>query len=342
HHGRGNRLRTCPAAPSPQRRARSDHGHDRVRVHHRRRDADAIRRQPPAGAATRVAGRVGGVRRGRVPEVPPGGDRGRPRRGRRHRLPTQMDQDRGEGAGGCRRQRDRPDGRRSRPAPVHARVRHRHRPRRLGGRAGELVHRAGGGQRIPDTALVDRRRGRRRPGIGQRGFHRRVAGRLRRPVRQALVPRARPLHPLRPGGAVPVVPSPRPVRDRGMSERDSGMTTARRRTWVRLAVAVLLVAVLALLPWIGSSFTVFVATRILILGIFAMAFDLVFGFGGMPSLGHAAFYGLGAYVVSLGITRWGWGAGTVLVVAILGAAVLGLVTGMLTLRTRGIYLLLLT
>src|SRR5690606_21628842 len=266
----------------------------------------------------------------------------RPRRGRRHRLPTQMDQDRGEGAGGCRRQRDRPDGRRSRPAPVHARVRHRHRPRRLGGRAGELVHRAGGGQRIPDTALVDRRRGRRRPGIGQRGFHRRVAGRLRRPVRQALVPRARPLHPLRPGGAVPVVPSPQPVRDRGMSERDSGMTTARRRTWVRLAVAVLLVAVLALLPWIGSSFTVFVATRILILGIFAMAFDLVFGFGGMPSLGHAAFYGLGAYVVGLGITRWGWGAGTVLVVAILGAAVLGLVTGMLTLRTRGIYLLLLT
>jgi len=127
-----------------------------------------------------------------------------------------------------------------------------------------------------------------------------------------------------------------------MSERDSGMTTARRRTWVRLAVAVLLVAVLALLPWIGSSFTVFVATRILILGIFAMAFDLVFGFGGMPSLGHAAFYGLGAYVVGLGITRWGWGAGTVLVVAILGAAVLGLVTGMLTLRTRGIYLLLLT
>src|SRR5690606_29900791 len=124
--------------------------------------------------------------------------------------------------------------------------------------------------------------------------------------------------------------------------RDSGMTTARRRTWVRLAVAVLLVAVLALLPWIGSSFTVFVATRILILGIFAMAFDLVFGFGGMPSLGHAAFYGLGAYVVGLGITRWGWGAGTVLVVAILGAAVLGLVPRMLTLRPRGIYLLLLT
>src|SRR5690606_4992452 len=96
-----------------------------------------------------------------------------------------------------------------------------------------------------------------------------------------------------------------------------------------------------LLPWIGSSFTVFVATRILILGIFAMAFDLVFGFGGMPSLGHAAFYGLGAYVVGLGITRWGWGAGTVLVVAILGAAGLGLVTGMLTLRTRGSCLVLL-
>lgn len=102
------------------------------------------------------------------------------------------------------------------------------------------------------------------------------------------------------------------------------------------------VAALAALPAVAPSFYVTLATRVLILALFATAFNVVFGMGGMHSLGHAAFFGLGGYAAGLGVTRWDWGFLTIIVVgAALGAAV-GLLFGLLTQRTEGIYLLLLT
>lgn len=107
---------------------------------------------------------------------------------------------------------------------------------------------------------------------------------------------------------------------------------------VGLIAVVLLLAAPSMLP----TYYLPAATRIVILGTFAVAFNIVFGLGGMPSLGHAAFFGTGGYVVGLGLTRWGWGFWTVLLVTLLMGAALGLLFGVLSQRVEGIYLLLMT
>ncbi len=109
-----------------------------------------------------------------------------------------------------------------------------------------------------------------------------------------------------------------------------------------VAVAVAVVVVLALVPFVASTYVVTVVLRMVVLGLFALAFNVVFGAAGLPSLGHAALFGVGSYAAGLGLVRWGWGIGTVVVVAILAGALLGLLMGVATLRTQGIYLLLLT
>lgn len=110
----------------------------------------------------------------------------------------------------------------------------------------------------------------------------------------------------------------------------------------QLVVGIVVLGVLLALPSILSPFQVFTAARILIFALFAMALNLVFGLGGLPSLGHAAFFGVGGYTVALGLTRWGWGFWTSLAVAVALGLVLGALMGLLTIRTEGIYLLLLT
>lgn len=99
---------------------------------------------------------------------------------------------------------------------------------------------------------------------------------------------------------------------------------------------------LVLVPSLTDSFYTFVATRMLLLGLFATAYNTVFGFGGMSSLGHAAFFGIGGYTVGIGVTRWGWPPLVVLPVAVVLGAAVAAVFGLICLRVRGIYLLLLT
>ncbi len=102
----------------------------------------------------------------------------------------------------------------------------------------------------------------------------------------------------------------------------------------RYRVPVVMV-VLMLLPAITPSYAS--ATNVLILTLAAAAFNLVFGYGGMLSLGHAAFYGIGGYACGIAITRWslGWNYGLALA---MGAGVLlALIVGTLAIRTRGIY-----
>lgn len=115
----------------------------------------------------------------------------------------------------------------------------------------------------------------------------------------------------------------------------------RRRMAMAAMFAAALVA-LAAVPFLLPGFYVSLASRILIVALFALAFNVVFGMGGMPSLGHAAFFGLAGYTVGLGVTRWDWGFATIVVVALLLGAAMGAVFGLLTQRTKGIYLLLLT
>jgi branched-chain amino acid transport system permease protein len=64
--------------------------------------------------------------------------------------------------------------------------------------------------------------------------------------------------------------------------------------------------VLFLLPLVLPSFLVVVMTEIAIVALFATAFNLLMGFGGMVSFGHAAYFALGAYAAALLVTQVGW------------------------------------
>jgi branched-chain amino acid transport system permease protein len=111
---------------------------------------------------------------------------------------------------------------------------------------------------------------------------------------------------------------------------------------LRLAIgAVGLVALLAL-PASGNDYAVALASRIVIFAILAVSLDLILGFGGMISFGHAAYFGAGAYVVGA-LTLGGIHNGlTHITLAIAAPALLALAVGALSVRTRSIYFIMLT
>ena len=101
-------------------------------------------------------------------------------------------------------------------------------------------------------------------------------------------------------------------------------------------------------PTLASSYALSLAIELLIFAIFAMSLDLLLGYTGLPSLGHAAFFGLGAYLTAyltgqnapaLGLTD---NLLVTLPAVILGTALLALLTGLLALRTSGLYFLMIT
>ena len=79
------------------------------------------------------------------------------------------------------------------------------------------------------------------------------------------------------------------------------------------------------------------AINILIFGLFAMGFNLLFGYMGLLSFGHAAFLGIGSYLTGIAIVHYGVPWGAAILVGIIGAAIGGLIMGYLAIRTRGIY-----
>lgn len=112
-----------------------------------------------------------------------------------------------------------------------------------------------------------------------------------------------------------------------------------RRQVATLAAFVLL----ASLTFWAPTFWVSIATQALIFAIFAMSLDLLLGYGGMPSFGHAAFYGAGAFAVALAsLHGLHLGLLPLLAVGVLAAGLLALPIGALCLRVRGIYFLMLT
>jgi branched-chain amino acid transport system permease protein len=108
-------------------------------------------------------------------------------------------------------------------------------------------------------------------------------------------------------------------------------------------VALLALVVLIALPLVGEKYTLQLATRILILAIFAMSLDLLVGYTGLVSLGHAAYFGLAGYVLALLTPQYAatslW---TSLPIAIGAAALLALLIGALVLRTSGVYFIMVT
>jgi branched-chain amino acid transport system permease protein len=106
------------------------------------------------------------------------------------------------------------------------------------------------------------------------------------------------------------------------------------------------VAGLALLPpvasMLGEGFYVDVFTRIMIFAIAALSLDLILGYGGMVSFGHAAYLGIGAYAVGV-LAFYGVHNGFIQFgIAILASAVMALFIGFVSLRTSGIYFIMIT
>jgi branched-chain amino acid transport system permease protein len=109
---------------------------------------------------------------------------------------------------------------------------------------------------------------------------------------------------------------------------------------------VLLIAALFLVPayaaWAKNNFVLSLFTRIVILAVAATSLNLIMGYGGMVSFGHAAYLGVGGYCVGIlafegmpsGFAQWP--------LALAMSALVALVIGVLSLRTRGVYFIMIT
>ena len=108
------------------------------------------------------------------------------------------------------------------------------------------------------------------------------------------------------------------------------------------AVILLLAALPPLAMALGKGFYIDLVRRIMIFGIAAISLNLILGYGGMVSFGHAAYLGVGGYAVAIfgfygidnGLLQWG--------VAIGASALVALVIGAVSIRTSGIYFIMIT
>src|SRR5206468_8054099 len=183
--------------------------------------------------------------------------------------------------------------------------------------------------------VVRGRRGRRH-GQPARRRHLRAPDRPDRRPHDVLRAEAGRDHRLRFHGARAAVPAQR-------SARRGGVARMKRRAaaWVRRHMVLSFFVVFAIFPWLVPYKSL--ATQVLIYGLFALGFNMLYGYTGLLSFGSAAYWGLGAYGTGIALAKlkitsvWlalGIGVGT--------AALGGALIGMFCLRRRGIYFAMLT
>src|SRR5690349_385059 len=101
-------------------------------------------------------------------------------------------------------------------------------------------------------------------------------------------------------------------------------------------------AALLALPAVLSPYLQDMVVRIAIYAVFALSLELLVGVTGLVSLGHAAFLGIGAYVTVLASGDTGGSVASILPLAVLAAAAYALFVGALSLRTKGVYFIMVT
>jgi branched-chain amino acid transport system permease protein len=117
-----------------------------------------------------------------------------------------------------------------------------------------------------------------------------------------------------------------------------------RRKWLLAALALIALVY----PFVVRSYFLSLAIEVLIFAIFAMSLDLLLGYTGLPSFGHAAFYGFGAYLLAYTASRSELALNltnnllVTIPLVMLGTALLALLIGFFALRTSGIYFLMVT
>jgi branched-chain amino acid transport system permease protein len=102
-----------------------------------------------------------------------------------------------------------------------------------------------------------------------------------------------------------------------------------------------IVAFFAVLPFVVPYPSL--ATQMLVYGLFALGFNLLYGYTGLLSFGHAAYWGLGAYGAGIALAKLGWTSlWAALALGVLAAGLGGAIVGFFALRRRGIYFAMLT
>ena len=109
--------------------------------------------------------------------------------------------------------------------------------------------------------------------------------------------------------------------------------------WIGIA---LIAAALLLPPFVAGDFYINLASQIFIAAIFAMSLNLLVGFGGMTSLGHASYLGVAAYLSALLTTRYGFDHGAAAALSILGTVAMAAFFGVIALRASGLGFLMIT
>lgn len=120
------------------------------------------------------------------------------------------------------------------------------------------------------------------------------------------------------------------------------MKEVRLETRIEAALLIAAVALPFILQALGEDYYIGFATRLLIFALAATGLNFIVGYGGMVAFGHAAFFGIGAYAVALLMDGGIVSAWITWPVAIVAAALAALLIGAVSLRTRGVYFIMIT
>ncbi|WP_247742205.1 branched-chain amino acid ABC transporter permease [Thalassospira sp. A3_1] len=119
------------------------------------------------------------------------------------------------------------------------------------------------------------------------------------------------------------------------------MTSETRQSAHRIQLALLAVLIIGLVIAPFVLYPVFLM-KVLCFALFASAFNLLLGFTGLLSFGHAAFFGGAAYFTAHAVKEWGFSPEAGILLGVLGAAFMGLIIGFFAIRRQGIYFAMIT
>jgi branched-chain amino acid transport system permease protein len=122
---------------------------------------------------------------------------------------------------------------------------------------------------------------------------------------------------------------------------DLTATPAEAKSTARLEWLLVALGIVAVLAAPFFLYPIFLM-KIMCFALFACAFNLLLGYTGLLSFGHAAFFGGAAYFCAHAVKVWGWPPEAGILLGVAGAAVLGLIMGFFAIRRQGIYFAMIT
>ncbi len=117
---------------------------------------------------------------------------------------------------------------------------------------------------------------------------------------------------------------------------DTTVSPGQKNRFLNLEMLLILIGVAALILAPFHFYPVFLM-KVLCFGLFACAFNLLLGYTGILSFGHAAFFGGAAYFTAHSVKEWGFPPELGILLGVFGATILGLIIGFFAIRRQGIY-----